>query len=83
MNTLGIGNLVTPFRRRKIDVLKPVKVYRNLHGDADWPVISYNPYENDYFMCDNLVQCPFPVVGAACVMINVRGVTAAYLETPF
>ena len=30
----GIGNQITPFRGRSLDFKKPVRPYRNLHGDG-------------------------------------------------
>jgi hypothetical protein len=42
--------------------------------------ITYNPYEDDSFMCKNLTTNPFPVHGAVCIILNSSGVSGAYLH---
>jgi hypothetical protein len=46
----------------------------------DLPVrVSYNPYKADHFVCGDKDQA-YPVLGARAVLINKRGISAAYLE---
>lgn len=40
--------------------------------------ISYNPYEDDYFMCKNLTTEGYAVTSAEAVVITRQGVSAAY-----
>jgi hypothetical protein len=40
--------------------------------------IHYNPYKHGYFYCDNLVDHEFQVEGAGAVLLNERGMSAAY-----
>lgn len=41
--------------------------------------ISYNPYSDESFMCENLAVPSFKVLGAGGVLINEQGVTAAHI----
>lgn len=48
------------------------------HG-TDLPArIRYNPYHTGYFYCDNLTDHEFAVEGAGAVLLNERGMSAAY-----
>jgi hypothetical protein len=40
--------------------------------------IRYNPYECGHFYCDNLTDSVFVVEGAGAVLLNERGMSAAY-----
>jgi hypothetical protein len=51
-------------------------------GSVSLPAqISYNPYIDDAFMVKNLTEHPFKVSEAAGVVINQRGVSAAYTNS--
>lgn len=46
---------------------------------TDFPArITYNPFEDEGFMCKNLTATPFVVTAADCVVFNSSGVGAAY-----
>ena len=40
--------------------------------------ITYNPYEDDCFMCKNLTTDPYAIHGAMVVICNTEGVSGAY-----
>jgi len=42
--------------------------------------ISYNPYKNESFVCENLTTTPIKIAGADCVKFNDKIVSAAYLR---
>jgi len=41
--------------------------------------ITYDPYTDAGFVCENLTKFPIVVKGGDCVIFNQRGVTAAYI----
>ena len=46
----------------------------------DLPIrVSYNPYRHNHFVCGDKGQA-YPVLGARAVLLNEKGITAAYLE---
>jgi len=146
----GLGNKITPYKERKLDIDKPVLIYRCLRGkgvkysikqsgkvvahtdfimlkyanfiinekgrqrvikekvknvhafveglivkrgvkdileddselksyelEIDSPaIIKYNPYTDDSFMCNNIMETPIKVKGARFIVINTNGVSA-------
>lgn len=42
--------------------------------------ISYNPFKNNTFMCNNIAKYPVPVYEAMVVIINKNGVSGAYID---